>query len=92
MGRRNDPNNKNNSLYQKWNALTATCYRNKMNCKTCWERGACQLGRDNNESKNKYNMLPIKYVTLMTYANVGKKGLEKYGVMDEKQVTSDKEG
>lgn len=65
---------RNSELYQKWNSTTALCFINKTKCEECINAHACN-GKKN---ENPYFIKPIKYATLMTYANCGTNGLEKF--------------
>lgn len=57
-------------LYQRWNETTLRCYRQKMKCKTCLNKWACDMSDD---WYNPYHIeRQVKYATLMTYANIGK--------------------
>ena len=69
-----DANSQSSKLYQKWNNTTATCFHYKMNCKICSNIEACKLSDDD----NKYRIKQVKFSTLMTYANIGIKGLSRY--------------
>ena len=68
-------NQQDAKMYQKWNGTTATCYYYKMICKHCPNERTCKQMSD---KMNRYGIRQVKYATLMTYANIGKKGLERY--------------
>lgn len=61
--------------YQSWNASTAECFHQKLNCNCCPSRKDCQLQV---MYKNPYNIRNMKYAVLMTYANIGEKGIDRY--------------
>ena len=82
MRKRYDANSQDSRLYQKWNNTTATCFHYKTNCEICPNAEACELSNDD----NKYQIKQIKFSTLMTYANIGKKGLNKYINCDETDI------
>lgn len=67
-------NQQDSRMYQKWNGTTATCYHYHMICKNCPNEETCKLS----DVTNRYRIRQVKYATLMTYANIGKKGLERY--------------
>ena len=62
-------------LYQKWNATTALCFHNNMICENCSGIDACSKGK---QFPNEFNLKNVKFATLMTYRNIGKKGLGRY--------------
>lgn len=61
--------------FQSWNATTAECYINKLNCNKCPSKKDCQIKVMH---KNPYNIPNVKYAVLMTYANIGTEGIELY--------------
>ena len=61
--------------YQSWNTLTAECYKNKMHCANCSNVNSCT---EFEWVRNPYNIRNIKYAVLMTYSNIGAKGIELY--------------
>ena len=61
--------------YYKWNATTALCFHNNMICNNCASKDACRRGE---QLPNEFNLKNVKFATLMTYRNIGKKGLERY--------------
>lgn len=76
--------NQDSSLYQKWNHTTATCFYYKMICKNCPNQDVCMLGN----ASNQYHIKQTKYSVLMTFANVGKKGLKRY-LLEERENAND---
>lgn len=62
-------------LYKRWNETTAMCYQNKTDCSKCFNNKFCEINKINN---NPYRIRQIKYATLMTYANLGEEGLERF--------------
>lgn len=66
---------KNDEIFQKWNATTASCFYHKMQCHKCPNEWACKM---NDDKYNIYRIAQVKYATLMTYTNLGKKGLHRF--------------
>ena len=73
--------NKSAKSFQSWNATTAECYMNKLNCDKCPSKKNCQIEV---MYKNPYNIPNIKYAVLMTYSNIGTKGIGRYFTKLEK--------
>ena len=66
---------RNARFFKRWNYTTACCFKYKTKCADCPNCIVCEMYSD--LGKNKYNIHPIKYATLMTYSNIGVKGLEE---------------
>lgn len=61
------------SAYQRWNRTTLTCLKHKMTCEDCPLDSTCNTIEP--WYKNPYGIHNIKYATMMTYKNIGLKGL-----------------
>ena len=66
---------KNYIGYKSWNSTSAECFLNKCNCSICSNSKYCNSLEWH---KNPYNIANIKYAVLMTYANIGDKGIDRY--------------
>ena len=57
-----------------WTTLTAFCFERKCKCEGCCEANvACKVKPIHT---NPYNIKPIKYAALQTYANIGLYGFQ----------------
>lgn len=61
--------------FQSWNATTAECYNHKLICNNCPNKQSCQTKVIH---RNPYHIQNIKYAVLMTYANIGENGIDRY--------------
>lgn len=60
--------------FKYWNYTTATCFKHKTQCNDCPNNLVCKMY--SNIGKNTYKIHPVKFATLMTYSNIGVKGLD----------------
>lgn len=73
MKRGRKPNKGNElDLYDRWNFTTACCFKYKTKCVLCPNQLVCKDFKKENE------IHPVKLATMLTYANIGKKGLERF--------------
>lgn len=73
--------------FQKWNYTTACCFKFKTHCVDCPNNVVCKLYAD--ASSNTYKIHPIKFATLMTYANIGTEGLNDELIRGYKQIEAE---
>lgn len=75
--------------YHYWTPITAFCFERKCKCEGCCELNvACRV---NPTRENQYNIKPVKYAALKTYANIGLKGFDEalYKIGKEKNRMKD---
>ena len=63
------------SMYKQWNYTTACCFKYKTNCDKCPNTIVCSR---HTHWVGDYKIHPVKYATLKTYANIGRKGIEQF--------------
>ena len=73
--------------FQRWNYTTACCFKFKTHCENCPNSLVCKLYADS--SKNTYNIHPIKFAMLMTYANIGIEGLNDELIRGYKKIEAE---
>ena len=66
-------------IYQRWNYTTACCFKYKTKCVLCPNNIVCE------GFKKEGQMHPMKYATMMTYRNIGTKGLNNFKFIDEER-------
>ena len=63
----------------QWNFTTACCFKYKTNCEICPNQIVCEKFKKENA------IHPVKYATMMTYRNIGTKGLNNFKFIDEER-------
>jgi len=59
-------------IYMRWNYTTACCFKYKTQCNECPNQLVCS------KFENEDEMHPMKYATMVTFRNIGRKGLDRF--------------